>query len=182
MNLEPYEARFPSLFHEMFCEWGPITAQFRATTEPPPPETIIKVRVVPFIGDNVVILKMADGNWDHPGGTLEPGENYLDALERESLEEAGAKITNFEIFGVFDCSSHNPEPYRPHYPHPNFTQIIGFGDAELVSEPVAPLDGEYEVIEQVDVVNLDEAVRRLEHRSDGHWQADMYRLAAELRS
>ena len=158
-----------------------MTAQFRMTTEPPPVESLIKVRVVPFIGDQVVTLKMADGNWDHPGGTLEQGESYLDALARESMEEAGAIITDFSVFGVLACTSHNPKPYRSHYPHPQFTHVIGFGEAELVSDPIEPTAGEYEVIESVEVVDLDEAVHRLKQRTDGHWQAEMYQLAAELR-
>jgi 8-oxo-dGTP pyrophosphatase MutT (NUDIX family) len=182
MNGESYESRFPALFAEQDWRWGPITAQFRMASEPPTPESLIKVRVVPFVGDQVVTLKMADGNWDHPGGTLEPGESFLDALARESMEEAGALITNFSIFGVFDCVSHQPEPYRPHYPHPKFTQVIGFGDAELIGEPAPPTPGEYEVIRLVDIVDLDVAVNRLRARSDGEWQADMYRLAAERRN
>ncbi|MEE8046112.1 MAG: NUDIX domain-containing protein [Dehalococcoidia bacterium] len=151
-------------------------------TEPPSIESLIKVRVVPFSGDQVLTLRMADGNWDHPGGTIEPGENYLDALARESIEEAGALISNFTIFGIFDCVSHAERPYRLHYPHPNFTQVIGFGDVELVSQPASASEGEYEVVEQVDIVNLEDAVERLRMRSDGHWQAEMYQLAAELRS
>jgi 8-oxo-dGTP pyrophosphatase MutT (NUDIX family) len=177
-----YSHTFPALFSEMYWDWGPITAQFRMTTELPPADVLIKVRVVPFVGDDVVILKMADGNWDHPVGTLEPGETYLEALARESMEEAGALISNFSAFGVLDCFNHNPQPYRPHYPHPNFTQLIGFGNAKIVSDPKPAPEGEYEVVQQVDIVNLDEAVNRLRARSDGHWQADMYRLAAELRS
>ncbi len=182
MSGDSYKARFPALFQEHFWAWGPLSAKFRMTTEPPTSESIIKVRVVPFVGEQVVtLLKKAERNWDHPGGTLEPGESYLGALARESMEEAGAIITNFSIFGVLDCVSHNPEPYRSHYPHPKFTQLIGFGEAELVSNPIKPTAGEYEVIESVDVVDLDEAVHRLKQRTDGHWQAEMYQLAAELR-
>lgn len=182
MNLDPYAVKYPALFQEMYWERGPITAQFMMTTEAPPSESLIKVRVVPFIGDELVILRMADGNWDHPGGTQEHGENYLQALARESLEEAGARITNFKIFGELDCVSHNNQPYRSHYPHTRFKQVVGFADAEIVSDSVPTSDGEYEVIEQVEIVDLETAVQRLRMRSDGHWQAEMYQLAADLRS
>jgi 8-oxo-dGTP diphosphatase len=182
MSNDPYKHKYPALFQEMYWGWGPITAQFRMTTEPPPTESLIKVRVVPFVGDELLILRKAEGNWDHPGGTLEPGENYLQALAREALEEAGARITNFKIFGVLDCVSHNDQPYRSHYPHPQFTQVLGFGDAEIVSDPVPAKNGDYEVIEEVDIVDLETAVQRLRGRSDGLWQAEMYQLAAELRS
>ena len=181
MSDDEYSSRYPALFSDMFWDWGPITAQFRMTTELPPADSLIKVRVVPFVGYQVVTFKMADGNWDHPGGTLEPGETYMDALARESMKEAGALITNFSAFGILECYSHNSQPYRPHYPHPNFTHLIGFGDAEIVSNPTPAAEGDYEIVNEVDIVDLGEAVSRLRARSDGEWQAEMYLLAAKLR-
>jgi len=49
-------------------------------------------------GDRYLILKRAThahvypDHWDFPGGRLEIGENTLEALEREVLEETGFKI------------------------------------------------------------------------------------------
>ena len=35
-----------------------------------------------------------EGQWDIPGGHIEKGENEIDALKRETFEEAGLKINN----------------------------------------------------------------------------------------
>ena len=182
MSGSELSVRYPALFAKIFWEWGPISAQFRASSHPPPLTQLAKVRLVPFIGDDVVIIRMTDGNWDHPGGTMEPGESHEAALAREAMEEAGALVSNFNIFGVFDCISHNPEPYRSHYPHPEFSQIIGIGDVELVTSPNTVKSDELEAITSVEVVTVNEAVRRLSMRTDGSWQADMHQGAADIRS
>jgi hypothetical protein len=36
-----------------------------------------------------------NGLWDITGETLEPGETYLQTIQREMLEEAGAKLLTF---------------------------------------------------------------------------------------
>lgn len=37
----------------------------------------------------VMMLQEADGNWDFVGGRIEKGENLVECLKRESLEEIG---------------------------------------------------------------------------------------------
>ncbi|MFD3259775.1 NUDIX domain-containing protein [Paenibacillus lentus] len=59
-------------------------------------------------------------NGELPGGTLEPGENSLESLRREMLEELGAEIANFEVFGNFYCFSSAEELYGASYPSPQF--------------------------------------------------------------
>lgn len=51
----------------------------------------------------LLILKRAKnthegGLWDLPGGTLEDGEDLLDGVIREILEETGLKIENLGLF------------------------------------------------------------------------------------
>lgn len=49
-------------------------------------------------GDKVLLLKRRPndvhkpGEWDIPGGRLDPGENPFDGLHRETLEETGCEI------------------------------------------------------------------------------------------
>ena len=40
------------------------------------------------------------GSWSPPGGHLEFGEDPLDCVRREALEEAGIEITDLEFIGV----------------------------------------------------------------------------------
>jgi hypothetical protein len=40
--------------------------------------------MVPSTGGRYAIIRLADGRWEIPGGTLEPGEHWRDALRRES--------------------------------------------------------------------------------------------------
>ncbi len=43
-------------------------------------------------GRALLIQRRDNGQWEPPGGVLEPGETILDALQREVLEETGIKI------------------------------------------------------------------------------------------
>ena len=178
MKSPPSASDFPELFKEFFWDWGPIRGQFELLDSIPPYNLIGHVRTVPFVGDKVVVVRMSDGHWSHPGGTLEPGETYLEAAERELLEEAGAQLITFEPFGVFHCFSLRPEPYRPHLPHPEFYHVIGFAEVEIVSAPENP-PGEEAIIE-VECVSVEEASRRFAD-GEGEWLAQMYQLADLVR-
>lgn len=50
-----------------------------------------------------LILKHTTGNWLLPGGKINQGENWLEALIREIKEETG--ITNFKIDRVLEVDS-----------------------------------------------------------------------------
>jgi ADP-ribose pyrophosphatase YjhB (NUDIX family) len=156
-----------------------VTAQFELLPDVPLEHLISNVNVVPFVGDQCVIIHVATGFWEIPGGTLEPGEAYLDGVGRELLEEAGAKLLNFQPIGAWNCWSQAEKPYRPHLPHAHFYRLVGYGDVEMVVKPLNPADGEQ--ITQVDVVTVDESAQRFHKRGRGDL-ADLYRLAASLRS
>lgn len=50
-------------------------------------------KAVIFVGKRkVLLLRKHSGKWDLPGGKLEPGENWLDGLSREVMEESGLCI------------------------------------------------------------------------------------------
>ncbi|MDD4761830.1 MAG: NUDIX hydrolase [Candidatus Pacebacteria bacterium] len=51
----------------------------------------------------VLILRHASGPWLLPGGRINKGENWMDALKREIKEETG--INNFEIKNILDVDS-----------------------------------------------------------------------------
>ena len=158
--------------------------QFELRAAPPPAELISNVYAVSFIGARCLLIRMMHRQrqvWDLTGGTLEPGETYLDAVRRELMEEAGAQLLTFEPFGAWHCWSSAPAPYRPHLPHPESYRVVGYSEVELLGSPTNPPDGE-QVIE-VACVPVEEAVRRLRTSwPDMPELAELYRLAAALRA
>lgn len=49
----------------------------------------------------LLVRRADDGTWGLPGGGVEPGETWLDAAQRECLEETGWRIAVTELFGVY---------------------------------------------------------------------------------
>jgi 8-oxo-dGTP pyrophosphatase MutT (NUDIX family) len=168
---------FPHLLQE--GTWGAIQHRFEICLSSPPAELVGNVSLVPFVGECVLVIRLQDGQWEIPGGTLEPGESYLDAIRRELMEEAGARLLTVEWFGAWHCHSPAPEPYRLHLPHPEFYRVVGWGQVEIVSAPQNPQGGEQ--VAQVECVTVQEAARRFVdiERPD---LADLYRLADAIRS
>jgi len=165
---------YPDLFAPR--DWGFLSWQF--TLNIPPDSLIANVNLVPFVGDQCVILHFENGKWEIPGGTLEPGEHYLATVHREALEEAGARVDSFHPLGAWACHSPLDKPYRPHMPHPDFFRLVGYGDVELITQPTMPEGGEK--VARVEIVPIPEAERRF-RSCDRADLADLYRLAAHLR-
>jgi 8-oxo-dGTP pyrophosphatase MutT (NUDIX family) len=138
---------------------------------------IARVNIVPRIDNLWLVIQLADGSWEIPGGGLEPGEDYLMAARRELLEEAGARLLSFQLFGAWRCFSLDAKPYRPHLPWPEFYRVVGVGEVELVGQPENPADGEQVVA--VEAVTLETAMERflVIERPD---LAELYHLAANI--
>lgn len=135
------EEKYPHLFCEVLWEWGPIRAEFKQLASEPPHNLIANINLVPRVGDKWMILQHKHGAWDIPGGTLEPGEIYMEALQRELLEEAGAELRSFQILGAWYCISMAEKPYRVHMPFPEFYRLVGYGQVELKAIRPTPLMG-----------------------------------------
>ncbi|WP_413374732.1 NUDIX hydrolase [Alkalihalobacillus sp. 1P02AB] len=50
---------------------------------------------------NILLVKTIHGGWVFPGGQVESGENLIEALQREVLEESGIKVSVSNLVGVY---------------------------------------------------------------------------------
>ncbi|MBM7564726.1 NUDIX hydrolase [Paenibacillus sacheonensis] len=141
-------------------DWGPVIGRFTLHEEAGDESLVSNVSMIPFVGSQVVMMQVDNGRWELPGGTLEAGEHYLDGLKRELMEELGAALIHYRIFGSFHCESSASAPYRPYIPHPYFRRLVGYGEVEIVGSPLNPEDGEQ--VTRVETVEIEEAVRRFQ--------------------
>ncbi len=173
MLAEKIRKQYPQIF-EPFVD-GQAQGQYDLTATSPPASLISNVNMVPKVGEQWLIILDENGNWDIPGGTLEPGETYMDTIHREMKEETGSRIRTFQLFSVLHYFSEAPEPYRPYLPHPEFYRVIGVGDIEIIGQPADP-DGN---VVSVDLVSIAEATRRFESQNRPDLAA-FYQIGAEF--
>lgn len=155
--------------------WGNVhLTGFRRLHELPDVDAVQSVNVVPFVGNDCVVITVANDDVSLPGGTMERGETFLETARREIREEVGAEILSLTLVGQWDCHSDDPEPWRAHLPHPDFIRLVLCGEIAIVGPAENPEDAEQ--ISRVDVVPLDVAVSFL--ASSGRRElAELYRLA-----
>ena len=169
--------KYAHLFQEVVWPWGPARARFVPLDNAPPSHLIASVNLVPRIGDKWVMIRLMDGAWELPGGTLEPGEDHMGAARRELLEEVGARLVSFELVGAWECFSMADRPFRPHLPFPEYYRVVGVGNIEIVQPPTNPPGDEDIVL--VESVPLATAVERF-IAIGRHDLAEIYQLAAEV--
>lgn len=170
-------ARYPNLFQKATWSSGPTSIQF--VSENFPPESLISnVNAVPVTSaGRYVILELADGTLEIPGGTVEQQEVPLDALRRELLEEAGAAIESAEYIGSWQMISQAEKPFRPHLPHPVAYRVVYRCQVTLISKPQIPEDGG-ELVVAVHSLNLIDAIRSFK-QVDRHDLAELYQFSAD---
>lgn len=170
--------RYPVLHRPDRWEWASITMQFQDRL--PADRLVSSTHVVAFVGEEVILCRDRRPDvWFLPGGTREPGESVTASLERELLEEAGARLLgDFHPIGAHVGVSDAGQPYRPHLPHPEKAWLWGWAQAEIVGPPTMPDDGEQ--IDEVGTFPVAEAVRRAV--AEGAWLSELIAYAAECRA
>lgn len=58
--------------------------------------------------DEVLLVKTYNAGWVFPGGQVEVGENVIDAVKREIMEEAGIEIDVGEVFCISSNTGKHP--------------------------------------------------------------------------
>ena len=92
--------------------------------------------VIPFVSETECLVTMREnGRWVLPGGTLEPGEGWLQAAHREVMEETGAVLSNIKPIGMYHWVSQEAQPRLPHFPHPIHVRVVSCADADEVGSP-----------------------------------------------
>jgi 8-oxo-dGTP pyrophosphatase MutT (NUDIX family) len=169
-------ADYAILFEEKVWR-GPTRVAFQLGL--PPVQEIAVVGMLPYVGDEWLLVRHGDGWWPGAGGKLEPGESYLEAIRREVREETGAQIVHYAVIGAYRCLSLTKGPLKPHLPWPWFYQVIGFGEVEVVDRP-NPTHRE-RILDMV-TLPLELACQRLRTNAyAGAENVEVLRLAAKLR-
>jgi ADP-ribose pyrophosphatase YjhB (NUDIX family) len=75
---------------------------------------------IPILNNKIFLVRQKDNRWDIPGGHVEKGENWEEALNRELTEEAGIKVSHSSIIGYFEVTAKtNDSDYKLKYDSPS---------------------------------------------------------------
>jgi 8-oxo-dGTP diphosphatase len=75
----------------------------------PPPTVVVPLvyAIVRDDSDRVLLVRRLDtGDWELPGGRVDPGESAVDALVREVEEETGLVVDARRVAGIYTDPSH----------------------------------------------------------------------------
>lgn len=158
--------------------WRQVTSRFK--DEVPPRELTSHVHVVPFIGDQAVLLRTEEDGWSTPGGTLLEGEAFDAAVAREVAESIGGRADRFELFGQWDSTTTQRHPYRPWLPHPHFALALGWADVVITGPPENQGGVEEKTVLEIALLPAERAAERLAANDRPHLAA-LYSLAHQIR-
>lgn len=140
---EVWAERFPDLFRPRHESYANAHLEFRLGE--PRDEQVTRLHVVAVDPHGLVVVCRSVEEWRFlPGGRREEGESLCEVAARELLEEAGCTVLGElgEVFAHQRVESHNPEPHRPYFPHPNSVWAYAVAAVEVSGRPTNPTDGE----------------------------------------
>ncbi|NJM41360.1 MAG: NUDIX domain-containing protein [Anaerolineae bacterium] len=76
-----------------------------------------------FQGDQVLLTRLRNRDWDIPGGVIDPGETPEQAAVREVWEETYAHVEIIEPIGIQELELFGPKPERYKWPYPLSVQV-----------------------------------------------------------
>lgn len=111
----------PYNYTEKGVEYSSI---FKENNSYPTDLPITAVLSVPILNNKVLMIKNVDTDcWDIPGGHIEDGEGWKDAIGREIAEEAGVTVDNHKIIGYFEINSKLISGNDIKYPSPSIILV-----------------------------------------------------------
>jgi 8-oxo-dGTP diphosphatase len=101
----------------------PHEARLYLTDEAPPPERCGSAFGFVFVGEEVLLTRLRERDWDIPGGVIDPGETPEAAAVREVWEETGARVEIVTLVGTQELELRGPKPEGYRWPYPISVQV-----------------------------------------------------------
>lgn len=141
--MDDSSARFPELFGTTAHAYANADLEFRLGA--PSDDLVTRLHLVAIDPDGLIVVCRSAEGWRFlPGGRREEGESLHEVAERELREEAGCALVGASeaVFAHLRVQSHDPEPHRGHFPHPESAWAYAVAHVQAIGPPTNPEDGE----------------------------------------